>query len=107
MEFSVTTGKEGRVEVFFGADGRLTDAKGQVVFTDKIFAGGTRERIPVMAWLLNLAYMTLGRYPGGVPQKYLISPSAFESKENIGRLCRNTPIFSRRPVCLILTKKAA
>jgi FG-GAP-like repeat/ASPIC and UnbV/PPIC-type PPIASE domain len=36
-------------------------------------------------WLLNLAYMTLGRYPGGVPQKYLISPSAFESKENIGR----------------------
>jgi hypothetical protein len=36
-------------------------------------------------WLLNLAYMTLGRYPGGVPQKYLIPPSAFESKENAGR----------------------
>jgi hypothetical protein len=36
-------------------------------------------------WLLNLAYMTVGRYPVGVPQKYLIPPSAFESKENIGK----------------------
>jgi hypothetical protein len=36
-------------------------------------------------WLLNLAYMTVGRYPGGVPQRYLLPPSAFESKENIGR----------------------
>jgi tetratricopeptide (TPR) repeat protein len=36
-------------------------------------------------WLLNLAYMTLGKYPSGVPQKYLIPPSAFESKEDVGR----------------------
>jgi tetratricopeptide (TPR) repeat protein len=36
-------------------------------------------------WLLNLAYMTLGGYPGAVPEKYLIPPSAFESRENIGR----------------------
>ena len=36
-------------------------------------------------WLLNLAYMTLGQYPQGVPQKYLIPLSSFESKENIGR----------------------
>jgi tetratricopeptide (TPR) repeat protein len=36
-------------------------------------------------WLLNLAYMTLGQYPQGVPQKYLIPPDVFESKENIGR----------------------
>jgi len=36
-------------------------------------------------WLLNLAYMTLGKYPAGVPAKYLIPPSLFESKENIGR----------------------
>ena len=49
MEFSVTTGKEGRVEVFFGADGRLTDAKGQVVFTDKIFA----DAMDAEFWLLN------------------------------------------------------
>jgi tetratricopeptide (TPR) repeat protein len=36
-------------------------------------------------WLLNVAYMTLGKYPSGVPAKYLIPPSVFESKENIGR----------------------
>ena len=36
-------------------------------------------------WLLNVAYMTMGQYPFGVPQKYLVPTSAFESKENIGR----------------------
>jgi hypothetical protein len=37
-------------------------------------------------WLLNLATMNLGRYPGGVPEKYLIPPAAvFESKEDIGQ----------------------
>jgi tetratricopeptide (TPR) repeat protein len=36
-------------------------------------------------WLLNLAFMTLGEYPGSVPQKYLILPSAFASKEDVGR----------------------
>ncbi len=36
-------------------------------------------------WLLNLAYMTLGKYPDGVPAQYLIPPSVFESKENVGR----------------------
>ena len=36
MEFTVTTGKGGRVEVFF-VDGRLTDAEGQVIFTERTF----------------------------------------------------------------------
>jgi tetratricopeptide (TPR) repeat protein len=36
-------------------------------------------------WLLNVAYMTLGGYPGQVPKKYLIPPSVFESKESVGR----------------------
>jgi tetratricopeptide (TPR) repeat protein len=36
-------------------------------------------------WLLNLAYMTLGKYPAGVPSEYLIPPSAFESKQDIGQ----------------------
>lgn len=36
-------------------------------------------------WMLNLSYMTLGQYPRGVPAKYLLPPSIFESKENIGR----------------------
>jgi hypothetical protein len=37
---------------------------------------------PTTKWLLNYAYMTLGAYPDGVPQKYLIPPSVFASKED-------------------------
>ena len=36
-------------------------------------------------WLLNLAYMTLGKYPNDVPKAQLIPAAAFESKENVGR----------------------
>ena len=36
-------------------------------------------------WLLNLAYMAIGRYPREVPQASLIPPAAFESTEDIGR----------------------
>jgi hypothetical protein len=36
-------------------------------------------------WLLNLAYMTLGKYPQAVPPAFLIPPSAFASKDRIGR----------------------
>jgi hypothetical protein len=43
------------------------------------------EKVPddqTSRWLLNYAYMTVGAYPAGVPAKYLIPPSAFESKED-------------------------
>jgi len=36
-------------------------------------------------WLLNLAYMTIGKYPDGVPAAYRIPPTAFRSAEDIGR----------------------
>jgi tetratricopeptide (TPR) repeat protein len=42
-------------------------------------------------WLLNLAYMTLGKYPAGVPQQYLIPPSTFESSEDLGRFVDVAP----------------
>lgn len=42
-------------------------------------------------WLLNLAYMTLGEYPAGVPPAYLIPESDFKSKENIGRFVDVAP----------------
>jgi tetratricopeptide (TPR) repeat protein len=42
-------------------------------------------------WTLNLAYMTLGQYPNGVPHEYLIPPSAFESAEDIGRFVDVAP----------------
>lgn len=35
-------------------------------------------------WLLNIASMTLGKYPADIPERYLIPPSAFSSDENIG-----------------------
>ncbi|MDX1913422.1 MAG: CRTAC1 family protein [Saprospiraceae bacterium] len=34
-------------------------------------------------WLLNLSYMTLGKWPGEVPKQYLIPESVFKSKGNI------------------------
>jgi tetratricopeptide (TPR) repeat protein len=42
-------------------------------------------------WLLNLAYMTMGKYPAGVPDKYRISQSIFTSKEDIGRFADVAP----------------
>jgi hypothetical protein len=42
-------------------------------------------------WLLNLAYMYMGKYPAGVPSKYLIAPSVFASKENLGRFTDVAP----------------
>lgn len=42
-------------------------------------------------WLLNLAYATLGAYPNGVPPKYRIPLSAFESKEDVGRFVDVAP----------------
>ena len=37
------------------------------------------------AWLLNIAYMTLGEYPDKVPPQWLIPPKAFESDYDIKR----------------------
>jgi len=42
-------------------------------------------------WLLNLAYMTLGKYPSGVPAKYRISPSVFASKDSVPRFVDIAP----------------
>jgi len=36
-------------------------------------------------WLLNLAYMTVGEYPGKVPNAWLIPPGTFESEHDAGR----------------------
>ena len=35
-------------------------------------------------WLLNIAYMQLGKYPQGVPQHWLIQSSLFRSEADIG-----------------------
>jgi tetratricopeptide (TPR) repeat protein len=42
-------------------------------------------------WLLNLAYMTLGKYPAGVPKEHLLAPSRFASAEDIGHFTDVAP----------------
>ena len=36
-------------------------------------------------WLLNIAHMTLGSYPEGVPRDYLIPPKVFQSDDSFPR----------------------
>jgi hypothetical protein len=40
---------------------------------------------PYAAWLYNIAYMTLGEYPDGVPAQWLIPPEVFASDYDIKR----------------------
>jgi tetratricopeptide (TPR) repeat protein len=42
-------------------------------------------------WLLNIAYMTLGKYPHQVPSQFLIPSAVFESKASIGRFTDVAP----------------
>jgi hypothetical protein len=42
-------------------------------------------------WLLNLAEMTLGNYPDGMPRQYMLAPSFFVSAESIGRFTDVAP----------------
>ena len=60
-------------------------AKAVDYFTKYLELTPERPDTEQVKWLLNVAYMTLGKYPAGVPQKYLIPPSVFESKETVGR----------------------
>ncbi len=39
---------------------------------------------PLSRWLLNVAYMQLGRYPGGVPGKWLLPDKIYTSEANVG-----------------------
>jgi len=40
---------------------------------------------PFAAWLLNIAYMTLGEYPDGVPPEWRVPPEVFRSDYDIKR----------------------
>jgi hypothetical protein len=42
-------------------------------------------------FMLNLAHMTLGTYPAGVPREHLIPPSAFASPDDPGRFVDTAP----------------
>ena len=52
------------------------------------------ERYPddlEVRWMLNLAHMTLGTYPDGVPKAQVIPPAAFASPVDIGRFVDTAP----------------
>jgi hypothetical protein len=60
-----------------------TGSEGAVaVLTEQLqrFPGDLRAR-----WLINIAYMTLGEYPAGVPARWLIPPERFASEHDIPR----------------------
>ena len=42
-------------------------------------------------WLLNIAHMTLGTYPDGVPERWLIDPRVFDSDEGFPRFVDVAP----------------
>jgi hypothetical protein len=42
-------------------------------------------------WLLNIAYMSLGEYPEGVPSAWRLPPDIFSSQDDIGRFADVAP----------------
>jgi FG-GAP-like repeat/ASPIC and UnbV len=42
-------------------------------------------------WLLNIAFMTLGKYPQEVPPTHLLAPSLFASEQDVGRFIDVAP----------------
>src|SRR5262245_23354928 len=42
-------------------------------------------------WLLNLAYMTTGRWPQDVPKQFLVPPESFKADYDIGRFVNIAP----------------
>jgi hypothetical protein len=42
-------------------------------------------------WLLNIVYMTIGRYPHEVPERWLIAPNVFRAEHDVGRFRNVAP----------------
>jgi len=56
---------------------------------EKVGAGSNEQM--ANRWLLNIAFMTIGEYPDGVPQEHLIRPSRFRSDEEFPRFVDIAP----------------
>jgi tetratricopeptide (TPR) repeat protein len=63
--------------------GRTADAKQAIEHFQRFLKQKPNDL--EVRWLLNLAYMAIGRYPDQVSPAYLIPPSAFSSTEDVGR----------------------
>jgi tetratricopeptide (TPR) repeat protein len=62
---------------------KMEDSKTAIDYLQKFLDGDPKDL--QARWLLNLAYVTLGEYPAGVPVKELMSENYFRSKEDAGR----------------------
>ena len=65
-----------------GLHTRKRGAEGAV--REYTIALGLKPESAIDRWLLNLAYMQLGRYPQDVPRQWLASPKLFASDADIG-----------------------
>ena len=69
-----------------GPSGRHVDSRGSAEAMRAfhgVLAGAPRNH--VAAWLLNIAAMTLGRYPEGVPAAHRVPEEAMRSTHDVGR----------------------
>jgi len=66
------------------------DASKKAIEYFEMYLKGRPDDLEVR-WLLNIAYMTLGEYPEGVPAPYLIPEKDFQSKQNVGRFVDMAP----------------
>ncbi len=59
-------------------------SKNAIAIFEDLLAMSPPDDISVR-WLLNLAYMTLGQWPGGVPERYRIPEDVFDSDQDFPR----------------------
>ncbi|NIM61076.1 MAG: CRTAC1 family protein [Acidobacteria bacterium] len=74
-----------------GRHSRQKGSKQAIKYFEKVMRARPRSQTEVIEvhlaaqWLLNIAYMTLGKYPDEVPQEFLIPPESFESEIDFPR----------------------
>ena len=72
-----------------GVHGLIEGSQAAIVYLDEVLerarALGNVLYFVKARWLVNIAYMTLGRYPEGVPAAHLIPPAVFDSDEPMQR----------------------
>ena len=75
---------------------KVQEASKQAIecFTRVLHAVSADEPLHLRArWLLNIAYMTIGRYPHEVPEPHLIPPEAFEPGDPFPRFVNIAPLL--------------
>ena len=101
-DLAVASMKLGELDNCVSQDGRLIcvlPLDDSVVHKDKRGAAGAVEHLTRLLelepedmraarramWLLNVAHMTLGTYPNGVPSEFRVAPEALESEYDTGK----------------------